>query len=81
MGQALFPLHSLGLPFTMLRAFRRLLFFNTADLLGSPLLQELPPSIVLHHLYSRGPATLLSPHVKQGFSPAQVRRWKKTPGC
>lgn len=71
-GQALFPLHGLGLPFRMLRALRHLIFMDTPDVLASPLLQELPASIVLHHLYSRAPASLPSPHVRHSFSAAQV---------
>ena len=71
-GQSIYPLDHLGLPFNMLRAFPRLLFLDTADILSSPLLSELPPSVVLHHLFSRAPATLQSPHVKQNFTPAQV---------
>lgn len=72
-GQALYPLHSLGLPFSMLRALRRLLFMDTADIVASPLLRDLPASVVLHHLYSQAPASLPSPHVKHGFTAAQVQ--------
>ena len=71
-GQSIYPLDHLGLPFNMLRAFRRLLFLGTAEVVGSPLTRELPASVVLHHLYSRAPAALQSPHVRQSFSPAQV---------
>ncbi len=71
-GQSVYPLDHLGLPFNMLRAFRRLLFLDTAEVMGSPLVRELPASVVLHHLYSRAPAELQSPHVRQSFTPAQV---------
>ena len=71
-GQALYPLHGLGLPFSMLRALRRLMFTETADILDSPLLRELPASTLLHHLYSRAPASLPSPHVKHSLTAAQV---------
>ncbi len=37
----------------VLRAFRALLFLEDAQIVGSPLLRELPQSIVLHHLFSR----------------------------
>ena len=72
-GQSIYPLGHLGLPFNMLRAFRRLLFLDTAEVLGSPPVRELPASVVLHHLYCRAPAALQSPHVRQSFTPAQVR--------
>lgn len=71
-GQSVYPLDHLGLPFNMLRAFRRLLFLDTAEVMGSPLVRELPASVMLHHLYSRAPAGLQSPHVRQSFTPAQV---------
>ena len=72
-GQSIYPLDHLGLPFNMLRAFRRLLFLDTADVIGSPIVRELPPSVVLHHLCSRAPQALQSPHVRHSFTPAQVR--------
>ena len=71
-GQSVYPLDHLGLPFNMLRAFRRLLFLDTAEVMGSPVVRELPGSVVLHHLYSRAPAELQSPHARQSFTPAQV---------
>ena len=71
-GQSIYPLDHLGLAFNMLRALRRLLFLDTADVMSSPLLKELPPNVVLHHLYSRAPPALQSPHVRQGFTPVQV---------
>ena len=71
-GQSVYPLDRLGLPFNILRAFRRLLFLETSEVPTSPLLRELPPSVVLHHLYSRAPAALQSPHVRHNFTPAQV---------
>ncbi|DBA86122.1 hypothetical protein WJX77_008098 [Trebouxia sp. C0004] len=74
-GQSVYPLDHLGLPFNMLRAFRRLLFLDTAEVMGSPLVRELPAIVVLHHLYSRAPAELQSPHVRQSFTPAQYSLW------
>lgn len=71
-GQSVYPLDRLGLPFNILRAFRRLLFLETSEVPASPLLRELPPIVVLHHLYSRAPAALQSPHVRHNFTPAQV---------
>ena len=71
-GQSVYPLDRLGLPFNILRAFRRLLFLETSEVPASALLRELPPSVVLHHLYSRAPAALQSPHVRHSFTPAQV---------
>lgn len=74
-GQSLVPLEHIGTPFRMLRAFRPLLFLDTAAILDSPLVQALPPSIVLHHLYSRAPQSLQSPHTRSGFTAAQYSLW------
>ncbi|KAG6785966.1 hypothetical protein POTOM_007557 [Populus tomentosa] len=64
-GQSLFPVEQLGPPYRALRAFRPLIFLETSQLGGSPLLQDLPPSVVLHHLYTRGPDELESPLAKE----------------
>lgn len=71
-AENLVPLEAVGAPHRALRAFRPLLFLETPALRGSLLLQALPPSVVLHHLYSRAPPALQSPHSRSGFSPAQV---------
>lgn len=73
MGQHLLPLEQLGAPARALRAFRRLLFLEAAQVEGSPLLRELPRPEVLHHLYSRAPPQLESPHARSGLTPAQAR--------
>ncbi|KAJ0974721.1 hypothetical protein J5N97_016686 [Dioscorea zingiberensis] len=52
-GQNLFPVEQLGAPYRALRAFRPVIFLETSQLGESPLLQDLPPSVILHHLYSR----------------------------
>ena len=51
---------------------RPLIFLATPELASSLLVSALPPSIVLHHLYSRAPVALQSPHARSGFTPAQV---------
>ncbi|CAI5522758.1 unnamed protein product, partial [Closterium sp. Naga37s-1] len=60
-GQHLFPTHALGASYRALRAFRPLLFVDLDKIPASSLLQDLPPSVVLHHLFSRAPPELLSP--------------------
>ena len=69
----LLPLDVIGAPHRVLRAFRPLIFLGTPELAASLLVAALPPSIVLHHMYSRAPAALQSPHIRSGFTPAQVR--------
>lgn len=71
-GQQLLPLEQLGGPARALRAFRRLLFLETAEVEGSPVLRELPRPELLHHLYSRAPPQLESPHARSSLTPAQV---------
>ena len=69
----LLPVDAVGAPHRVLRAFRPLLVLGTPELAASLLVAALPPSIVLHHLYSRAPPALQSPHIRSGFTPAQVR--------
>lgn len=69
----LLPVDALGAPHRVLRAFRPLIFLATPELSTSLLVSALPPSIVLHHAYSRSPVALQSPHTRSGFTPAQVR--------
>eukprot|EP00250_Pteridium_aquilinum_P008386 c17905_g2_i1 orf=280-2844(-) len=74
-GQSLFPVEQLGAPYRALRAFRPLIFLETSQLGSSPLLRELPPSVVLHHLYSRAPAELESPMKSTKLTPMQYSLW------
>ena len=72
MAENLLPLEAVGAPHRALRAFRALLFAAAPAPGDSLLLAALPRSTVLHHLYSRAPPALQSPHTRSGFSPAQV---------
>lgn len=74
-GQSLFPVEHLGAPYRQLRAFRSLLFLDTAALPSSPLLQDIQPSAVLHHLYSRAPPELQSPPASNGLTPQRYSMW------
>uniref|UniRef100_A0A1D2AB00 Uncharacterized protein n=2 Tax=Auxenochlorella protothecoides TaxID=3075 RepID=A0A1D2AB00_AUXPR len=42
---------------------------------AGPQAGELPPSVVLHLLFSRAPAAVASPHARQGLTPAQYSLW------
>ncbi|KAG6785969.1 hypothetical protein POTOM_007560 [Populus tomentosa] len=79
-GQSLFPVEQLGPPYRALRAFRPLIFLETSQLGGSPLLQDLPPSVVLHHLYTRGPDELESPLQRNRLTPMQYSLWLDSQG-
>lgn len=74
-GQNLFPVEQLGAPYRALRAFRPIIFLETSQLEASPLLQDLGPSIILHHLYSRGPDELQSPMQRNKLTPLQYSLW------
>jgi len=74
-AQHLCPVESLGASYRALRAFRPLLFVETEAVPSSALLADLPPSAVLHHLYSRAPPQLASPHARAGLSAAQYSAW------
>ncbi|TKY57212.1 Conserved oligomeric Golgi complex subunit 5 [Spatholobus suberectus] len=74
-GQNLFPVEQLGAPYRALRAFRPLIFLETSQLASSPLLQDLPPNVVLHHLYTRAPEELQSPLQRNKLTPLQYSLW------
>ncbi|XP_010278476.1 PREDICTED: conserved oligomeric Golgi complex subunit 5 [Nelumbo nucifera] len=79
-GQNLFPVEQLGAPYRALRAFRPVIFLETSQLGASPLLQDLPPSVILHHLYSRGPEELQSPMQRNKLTPLQYSLWLDSQG-
>lgn len=79
-GQNLFPVEQLGAPYRALRALRPVIFLETSQLGASPLLQDLPPSVILHHLYSRGPEELQSPLQKNKLTPLQYSLWLDSQG-
>ncbi|KAG2717629.1 hypothetical protein I3760_03G184800 [Carya illinoinensis] len=79
-GQNLFPVEQLGAPYRALRAFRPLIFLEISQLGDSPLLQDLPLSVILHHLYSRGPEELQSPLQRNKLTPLQYSLWLDSQG-
>ncbi|WOK96026.1 conserved oligomeric Golgi complex subunit 5 [Canna indica] len=79
-GQNLFPVEQLGAPYRALRAFRPVIFLETDQLKGSPLLKDLPPSVILHHLYSRAPDELQSPSQRNMLTPVQYSLWLDSQG-
>jgi hypothetical protein len=79
-GQNLFPVEQLGAPYRALRALRPIIFLDTSQLVGSPLLQDLPLSVVLHHLYSRGPDDLQSPLQRNNLTHLQYSLWLDSQG-
>lgn len=74
-SQNLFPVEQLGAPYRALRAFRPVIFLETSQLEASPLLQDLPLSVTLHHLYSRGPEELQSPMQRNRLTPQKYSLW------
>lgn len=79
-GQNLFPVEQLGAPYRALRALRPIIFLETSQLAESPLLQDLPPSVILHHLYSRGPEELESPLQRNKLTYLQYSLWLDSQG-
>lgn len=79
-AQNLYPVEQLGAPYRALRAFRPVIFLETSQLGSSPLLQDLPPSVVLHHLYSRGPEDLQSALQRNKLTPLQYSLWMDSQG-
>ncbi|KAL8137041.1 hypothetical protein V2J09_003042 [Rumex salicifolius] len=79
-GQNLFSVEQLGAPYRALRAFRPVIFLETSQLESSPLLQDLSLSIILHHLYTRGPDELQSPLQRNKLTPHQYSLWLDSQG-
>ncbi|KAL5999285.1 Conserved oligomeric Golgi complex subunit [Asimina triloba] len=79
-GQNLFPVEQLGAPYRALRAFRPVIFLEVSQFGESPLLQDLPPNVILHHLYSRGPDELQSPMQRNKLTPLQYSLWLDSQG-
>jgi len=74
-GTNLLAMEHLGVPYKMLRALRPLLFQDLSSLEASPLLKELPATVVLQHLYARAPPALQSPMEQGGLTHAQWSLW------
>lgn len=79
-GQSLFPVEQLGAPYRAFRAFKPLVFLETSEFASCPLLQDLPPTVVLHHLYTRAPVELESPMMRMKLSPQQYSLWLDSQG-
>ncbi|CAI8014355.1 Conserved oligomeric Golgi complex subunit 5 [Geodia barretti] len=67
----------LGRPYLMLRTLRRLLFQETDLALSetSGLGNQLPFSYALHHLFSRAPPDMTSPHQLKGWTEKAYSDW------
>eukprot|EP00741_Cyanophora_paradoxa_P018990 tig00021108_g18333.t1 len=74
------PLQKLGQPYRALRAFKSLVFMETAALAAGPEKDQLPPSAVLHHLFSRAPDELQLPHARLGMTEAGYSDWMDAHG-
>ncbi|KAI3780433.1 hypothetical protein L2E82_10414 [Cichorium intybus] len=79
-GQNLYPVEQLGAPYRALRALRPVIFLETSQLGSSPVIQDLPASVVLHHLYSRGPDELQSPMQRNKLTALQYSLWLDSQG-
>jgi hypothetical protein len=71
----LYPVKDLGMPYRILRALRPFLFRETSTIQECPELQILPPSVILHHLFSRGTPSLQLPHAVRGWTVTKYSEW------
>jgi hypothetical protein len=71
------PSHDeVGPAYKHLRAFRPLLFLDLQQLSAPHHTSQIPPLIVVHHLFVRSPAgTLLLPHERFGWTAQQYSEW------
>jgi hypothetical protein len=67
----------LGRPYRMLRSLRRLLFLEANSSLPDSvgLGEQLPYSYALHHLFSRAPSDMASPHQLKGWTEKAYSDW------
>jgi len=75
---AVLPLHpakGVGVAYQHLRSLRPLLFRELDEVANCPELTQLPPMVVLHSLYARGPPELVLPHRLRGWSESHYVRW------
>ncbi|CAL9136907.1 unnamed protein product [Musa textilis] len=79
-GQNLFPVEQLGAPHRALRALRPVIFLEASQLGGSPLLKDLPSSMILHHLYYGAPNELRSALQRNKLAPVQNSLWFDSQG-
>ena len=74
-SQNIYPVEQLGPPYRALRALRPLIFLELPAISESPLLQELPLHVVLHHLTARATKDLQMPYERMNLMPAQYSLW------
>ena len=65
----------MGSAYQALRAFRPLLFRETDQILSASELEFLSLIDVCHHLLSRAPAEIKSPHERMGISIQKYSAW------
>ncbi|UJR27001.1 hypothetical protein I4U23_008307 [Adineta vaga] len=66
----------LGKHYKILKAFRSLLILNTEDFQNNSAVGDVVPyDVVLHHLFSRAPADIRSPHQVMGWSITRYMQW------
>jgi conserved oligomeric Golgi complex subunit 5 len=58
-----------------LRSFRHVLFTDTPQLLASPFLRDVPPTVLAHHLLSRAEGAVETPMKRSGLTPPQYSLW------
>ncbi|PRP84475.1 hypothetical protein PROFUN_08060 [Planoprotostelium fungivorum] len=68
------PINTLGQQYRSLRALRPFLFRELSSIAENPE-KELPPSAVFHHLLSRAPVDLVSPHTFHKMNVLQYSDW------
>lgn len=72
------PLKTLGAPYDELRAFRHMMFLESASVLRDSTIDRIRPSNVWHHLLARAPVELQLPHHMKRWSAAKYVHWLDT---
>ncbi|XP_004365523.2 hypothetical protein CAOG_00652 [Capsaspora owczarzaki ATCC 30864] len=72
-------LADMGQPYRAMRAFRPILFMDASHIANASAVGDaLSVSTALHHLFSRGPDEMQSPHVRAQMTPLKYSQWLDT---
>ncbi|GLE06302.1 hypothetical protein PINS_up015549 [Pythium insidiosum] len=79
--ESVLPLRSLGACYEELRAFRHMIFLDSASTVRDAVIDKIRPSNVWHHLISRAPLELQHPHQMKRMSAGKYIEWLDTAAC
>ncbi|KAJ0395842.1 hypothetical protein ATCC90586_009604 [Pythium insidiosum] len=79
--ESVLPLRTLGACYDELRAFRHMIFLDSASTVRDAVIDKIRPSNVWHHLISRAPLELQHPHQMKRMTASKYIEWLDTAAC